>query len=544
MGNIREYTNESTVNPSPLEGTAFSLERYGRIDQESIQQGAAGLADIAHQLQQHEAKNDAADLIAAHAQVDAGLFQAYREKAKDPNAPEGWRQEFLENTVANSYQKLKDSARTPQGYSHAEDLGAQGTYNWTRTVAADQMKEDGEKHIAALNGSVQTSANVVNESPDQLEAEIAKNYLNVRALVPAEKQDAVLLQMRAHLTDSALAGITSLAQKNRTISAAALDGLKSYINDDNNNFKTDASREAFARANDDLQTLINGTPERLRSVANANAADAARVTKAANDQATTEWQRKLIGPNGHTTLSSAEVMAGVVKDDRFTAEGREGIIKFSDYLNNEELRRTKAEETVRTDPKVWDDIVERATNLDPNDPNFPTLADVAIAGHNRQLTQSDAVRASEVIRDISSNKPYKAGLKQFRSFMATEAKQPGFAITDPVTGIKDDTAVDRLNGWRAAAMARWEDTFKTQGAAAADALFDSNSSTYLGSLRKPYMPGASLHGMTQATPENLLRDFPAVAPKMPGVGETRMYKGSQYSFTGGDPNNEKNWKKK
>jgi hypothetical protein len=421
MAQIKEYTNTKNVSPGPEESTAYSLERYGRVNQESIEKGASGLSTAADVVATHEAKNDVADVASAHSALQANLFERYETIRNDPNAAPEALHNFITDDVLSASNELQEKARTSAGYTHAQDLSAQMTYDFTRIAAADQVTQDQERHTAAINKAATVGANIANVHPDLMDAQITTAAHTVQALIPAAQQPKAMEQVTNWIADSAIRGRMAQIQRADplTVTPDQIAATQKFIQD----AQGKASREAFAQVNDDFTNWQNGLAAKQETLRNAQEVHARQQEKlkAQTQGAQIFHDYVHVDTDGHPYVNPEGMVAALQITDgetqRAVFNDLKGIQAARDAFDNREVNAKAT-----TNEQVYQSLF-RGFQTGQKD-----LSDLVAADHSGQLSKEDS-----------------AGLTKLYSAQK-ELQRDGFTpATNRVLGILDQEAKVAFN---------------------------------------------------------------------------------------------------
>lgn len=212
MPQIKEYTNTKIPQGNPYESTAYSLERYSRVNQESIERGASGLAKAAQTISDHEDRMQLSDWTTANSNRDRQLWEGYHATLNDPNASPDAAEKYLNEKVLPELDKnpLGDNQELrPNVAEKVQEVTARQKYDWTREAMTGQAKMDGERQQAAVNTQVNNSAAIVGPHPDMYGAQIAATDHAIETIVPAAQQAEAKFLAHQHLAKAAAEGIVS-----------------------------------------------------------------------------------------------------------------------------------------------------------------------------------------------------------------------------------------------------------------------------------------------------------------------------------------------
>lgn len=263
MPQIREYTNTKIPEGNPFESTAYSIERYGRVNQENIEKGANAAAQVAATVSNHEDRMQLADWTTANSNRDRQLWEGYHAVLQDPNAPPNAAEKYLNENVLPALDKNplgENQELRPNVAEKVQEVTARQKYDWTREAMTGQAKMDGERQQAAINTTVNNAAAIVGPHPDMYGAQIANADHTIETIVPAAQQAEAKLLAHQHIAKAAAEGITSNAIagiRGDMVSAGQLnaDGI------DDPNFKpvdvAQAGANRLSAARKQLEPLIN-----------------------------------------------------------------------------------------------------------------------------------------------------------------------------------------------------------------------------------------------------------------------------------------------
>lgn len=263
MPQIREYTNTKIPEGNPFESTAYSIERYGRVNQENIEKGANAASQVAATVSNHEDRMQLADWTTANSNRDRQLWDGYHAVLQDPNAPPNAAEKYLNEKVLPALDKNplgEDQELRPNVAEKVQEVTARQKYDWTREAMTGQAKMDGERQQAAINTTVNNAAAIVGPNPAMYGAQKANVDHTIETIVPAAQQAEAKLLAHQHIAKAAAEGITSSAIagiRGDMVSAGQLnaDGI------DDPNFKpvdvAQAGANRLAVARKQLEPLIN-----------------------------------------------------------------------------------------------------------------------------------------------------------------------------------------------------------------------------------------------------------------------------------------------
>jgi len=358
MAQIKEYANTQNVNPGPEESTAYSLERYGRIEQESIQQAGSGLKQVANTIATHEAKLDASDTTAAYSKQDEQTYTAYADWKQnhpyDPQDPDASYNDFLETHVRQPNESLKGQTRTQTGVELADKLSAERIDRWTRTITTDRINEEQQRVVDNTNSFVTSNANVATLHPEQAADLIKQTEFYADAMLPSNLKKDFMGQAGAHIADSALEGSYIIAAQNArhallnnitndpAVSALGLEVAQDTLNQARAHaasLQEHATPGKFAEIQQRFSELADRLPGEQHTLSNAAAEDKIRQQKIISDNALSEHQKTWTNPN----LSYANEVHSILTDQRLTPEARDTATRMVDFIINQPKREVRAE---------------------------------------------------------------------------------------------------------------------------------------------------------------------------------------------------------
>jgi hypothetical protein len=290
MAPLPVYVNKQNVNPGPPESTAYSIERYGRIQEESIDKGGEAVAKLGQAYEKHVMRSEVIDWQAKSSAYEVDQEAEYQRQKSLHGNDTSWVPDFLAKRQ-QGLEALTSHLSTPEAQDYATTRTAALSQEFGRRAYAEAAHAELEGNKASVE---QVATNYANLAAGDFTN--AKTYaLNGMHAVAAANLGAEMaptaVRIANHVFDSATEGFLGKLEGNPFITSEQVDKAKSFYSDPKNGFVGDAenpgaSASKYAEATKRLNDLTNyaqGTPERLARYNETIAAQAVREAKATNN---------------------------------------------------------------------------------------------------------------------------------------------------------------------------------------------------------------------------------------------------------------------
>lgn len=324
MPTLPVYLNTKNVSPGPAESSAYSLERYGRVNQESIQQAGEGLAGAAQAYQKHVARSEVMDWQAQASQFELQQEQAYQAKRLEAGTDTSWVKGFLDD-YQGGLSDLSKKLTTPEAQDFANARQSEMAQQFGRRMYAEAASTEIEGQITAAHTTVQNYANLAAGAPERA-GELADTASHAAMLVPGPGRDKEIAGARAAVFDSALEGILGKAERDPFITQEKVQKIRDYLKDNKNGYvgnaeSPGASEKAYAGAIQRLDALDNyaaGTPQRMEQYRASQEAHTRAEEKAASEQQGSDIFSKsiLVRANGSVSIDPQGIANALAIPDR------------------------------------------------------------------------------------------------------------------------------------------------------------------------------------------------------------------------------------
>ncbi len=311
MAQIKEYVNTKNVNPAPEENTAYSLERYGRIAQESIQQGAAGIESAAKGIQAHIDRQNISD-IAATAATQKTEFETSQadwllnhNNEYDPTDPDKVYRDRLD-VIDQQNDKLKALATTQAGQDWVDRFAADRKVAETKSIYSQKVIDETARAQDNFNHVVTSNAQIAAQSPEQAQDLIAQTKFMAEGILPSTVHKDAIDQASSHIADAAATGAyAQLAKKDPALLAPGdIDAAIAHVGDL-------PTSEVGARVIAQLTELKNGLPEAQERAKNARQIEQDRVNREQYHTAVAQFDQQFTNPNTGEKLYSPSYFQGL-----------------------------------------------------------------------------------------------------------------------------------------------------------------------------------------------------------------------------------------
>lgn len=473
MAQLKEYTNTENVNPSTFEGTAYSLERYGKIAQENIEKGAEGLASAASAVEKHQARMDLSTFQTNEAQFNEDQMAKWDQEKQfeDPTDPQAAQKRI--DAYREGMAKFTDNITNEDVQALAKEKVAQRTGEFARTVYGEraqlQVQLLHDNRMKADN----SAANVLYSHPENLETEIGHTDAVVAGLPFASRGESARIR-NATLADSAGRGLADrmLTADPRSLTEAQLQATIRIIGNPDGVFAKNMSTAKHDEVLKDLQQRL----EKLPYLQDAADEHDDRVQAKAAAQFAAEIYGSTQDANGNNIIPPDY---GEKLEQLKNMEG--STMAQYEALQN---RRTSIQQgsLVVTDPDAWDAMSEIA-KLPPTDPRSQSFEDrVLTLNHYRKISDADTSRLLRMQKQAQNSIQYRHALGDVKEFLRKE--KTFFPDRDPILGLPDPTARDRYQQYTVRVMDRFQQLFDQGGDWAAGLRPDNVN--YYGQFRDTY----------------------------------------------------------
>lgn len=348
MAQIKEYANAEAVTPQPFESTAFSLERFSRADQDSIQKGSNALQEAGKTYQQHSDRVTLADAVGQSAkeneQLESDYAQLRQNSTYDPANPTAAQDAFMQKVQA-SHDKIRALATSGNTQDAIDTLLAKDRDRWHKTIINDQISDETQRVVAQTNSFIDTNANLAAQRPEQAEDLAKQTEFYLGAMLPSEHHEGAITQANAKIADSAIGGITSSLMKNQDVTETQVNAALSHMAD--NSFLQKATPGTYEKSVAALTELRDQIPARQERAARLAEADAARQQKKLSEDTSLNVLETLGGQKEYTYEQARALV--YQNADKL---GPEGVERMLTAAENDIERRRRPMVEARTDARA------------------------------------------------------------------------------------------------------------------------------------------------------------------------------------------------
>lgn len=356
MPKIPVYTNQATLDASPLVYAARGAEMAGRRIAAATETAFGVASDIAKRIDQHEADAEisktANDLSDFELQKSKEYAQA--KLNADPN-DQNFASNFIDQNLMPDLDKMGENLTTAQGQKYFQEARIKMREGFAKRAIADQSNMEADARVANADQSENKLMTAAGLDPS-----LTGHYMDMADTVigptlPAEHRSTVIAKMKESIANSGAEAFVSRVENNPNASIQDAENAIAVLNDSSQPFVGNMSAEKHqalidrlskvkdtqlniqsALAKDSLPSLIDqiklgGAPDKV-------------VAQAQNIAAT------YVGRTPQETAVERQRMAREVT--AATQQGRtvSAIREMPDDKINDERQKTLAAYTASTDP--------------------------------------------------------------------------------------------------------------------------------------------------------------------------------------------------